>query len=199
MSNVTTGEVRLSYVHLFKPYAAMQGAEPKYSVTCLLPKTDIVTKQALDAAIAEATKKGATDKWNGVIPPILPTPIHDGDGVKADGNPYGPECKGHWVFSLSSDRAIQVIDQQGKQLTEVDVYSGCYGRVVISVYPYAFAGKKGIGFGLGPVLKTRDGEPLGTTMPNAFEAFGIQDPNPFAQAQNTPQTGINPITGLPFN
>lgn len=32
MTNVTTGEVRFSYAHLFKPYAAMQGQEEKYSV-----------------------------------------------------------------------------------------------------------------------------------------------------------------------
>lgn len=31
--NVTTGEVRMSYAHLFKPYAAMQGQEEKFSVT----------------------------------------------------------------------------------------------------------------------------------------------------------------------
>ena len=41
MTNVTTGEVRFSYAHLFKPYAAMQGQEEKYSVTVLVPKTDV--------------------------------------------------------------------------------------------------------------------------------------------------------------
>ena len=40
-TNVTTGKVRLSYAHLFKPYAAMQGQEEKYSVTVLVPKSDI--------------------------------------------------------------------------------------------------------------------------------------------------------------
>ena len=40
-TNVTTGKARLSYVHLFKPYAAMQGQEEKFSVTVLIPKTDV--------------------------------------------------------------------------------------------------------------------------------------------------------------
>ena len=31
LTNVTTGEVRFSYAHLFKPYAAMQGQEEKYN------------------------------------------------------------------------------------------------------------------------------------------------------------------------
>lgn len=43
LTNVTTGEVRLSYVHLFKPYAAMVGQEEKYSCTILVPKTDTTT------------------------------------------------------------------------------------------------------------------------------------------------------------
>ena len=33
LTRVTTGEVRFSYCHLFKPYAAMVGQEEKYSVT----------------------------------------------------------------------------------------------------------------------------------------------------------------------
>ena len=50
MTNVTTGEVRFSYTHLFKPYAAMQGQEEKFSVTVLVPKTDTDTKSRIDAA-----------------------------------------------------------------------------------------------------------------------------------------------------
>ena len=53
-TNVTTGEVRLSYVHLFKPYAAVPGQEEKYSVTVLVPKTDTATTARIDAAIEAA-------------------------------------------------------------------------------------------------------------------------------------------------
>ena len=38
---VLTGEVRLSYANLTTPRAAQQGGEPKYSVTLLIPKTDV--------------------------------------------------------------------------------------------------------------------------------------------------------------
>ena len=41
---LTTGEVRFSYLHVFQPYAQQQGAEPKYSATLLIPKTDVATK-----------------------------------------------------------------------------------------------------------------------------------------------------------
>ena len=56
MTNVTTGEVRLSYAHLFKPYSNIEGQEPKYSVTVLLPKTDTATKGRIDAAIEAGLK-----------------------------------------------------------------------------------------------------------------------------------------------
>ncbi|MDD2401961.1 MAG: DUF2815 family protein, partial [Clostridia bacterium] len=78
---VTTGQVRLSYVHLFTPYAHQPVQDPKYSVTILLPKSDIATKQRIDAAIQAATQQGVNSKWNGVRPPQVKTPIWDGDGV----------------------------------------------------------------------------------------------------------------------
>ena len=43
-TRVMTGKVRLSFVHLFKPYAAEKGQEEKYSCTILVPKTDVQTK-----------------------------------------------------------------------------------------------------------------------------------------------------------
>ena len=49
---VLTGEVRLSYCNLTTPRAAQQGGEPKYSVTLLIPKTDMATKADIDAALA---------------------------------------------------------------------------------------------------------------------------------------------------
>ena len=81
-ASVTTGKVRLSFVHLLKPYAHQPGQEETYSTTILLPKSDVETKARIDAAIEEAKKKGAADKWGGVVPPIVPTPIYDGDGVR---------------------------------------------------------------------------------------------------------------------
>ena len=57
-TNVTTEKARLSYVHLFKPYAAMQGQEEKFSVTVLIPKTDVETMARINAAIEAAKQKG---------------------------------------------------------------------------------------------------------------------------------------------
>ena len=110
-TKVLTGEVRLSYANLTAPRAAQQGGEAKYSVTLLIPKTDVATKANIDSS-AEAAAQDALGKlWNGVRPPVLPVPVHDGDGVRENGTPYGPECKGCWVITASSKNKPQVVHQ----------------------------------------------------------------------------------------
>lgn len=217
-TNVTTGEVRLSYVHLFKPYAAVPGQDEKYSVTVLVPKTDAATKARIDAAIEAAKQKGITGKWNGQCPPIVPVPVYDGDGVRpSDGMPFGPECRGHWVFTASAkqDYPPEVVDAQGNPIVnQSEIYSGMYAYVNVEFFPYLFGGaKKGIGCGLGPVMKRRDGEALGGSAPTAAQAFGTPTQAPQTPAYQTqayvqtPQNyqpgpaasaGVNPITGLPY-
>lgn len=211
LTNVTTGRARLSYVHLFKPYAYQPGQEEKFSVTVLVPKNDVDTKARIDAAIEAAKQKGINEKWNGQCPPIVPTPVYDGDGVRpSDGMPFGPECKGHWVFTASAkeDYPPEVVDKMGNPIiNHSEVYSGIYGRVNVSFFPYAFGGKKGIGCGLGPVQKLEDGEPLGGSAPTAAQVFGAPQPvqttqqayqQPAQQATYMAAPAVNPITGLPY-
>lgn len=212
--NVTTGEARLSYVHLFKPYAYQPGQEEKYQVTVLVPKADAATMQRINAAIEVAKQRGISDKWSGVCPPILSTPVYDGDGVRpSDGMPFGAECRGHWIFTASAKAEYppEVVDKMGNPIiNQSEVYSGMYGRVNVTFFPYMFGGKKGIGCGLGPVQKLRDGEPLGGSMPTAAQAFGASQAaapatpaygaaTPATPGQMTqPNMRVNPITGLPF-
>lgn len=221
LTNVTTGEVRLSYVHLFKPYAAVQGQEEKYSVTVLVPKTDVNTMNRINAAIEAAKQKGIAEKWNGQCPPIVPTPVYDGDGVRpSDGMEFGPECKGHWVFTAGAkaDYPPEVVDSQGNPIiNQSEIYSGMYGKVNVNFYPYSYGGKKGVGcgYGLGPVMKTRDGEALGGSAPTAAQAFGFSQQPQVPGSAATPQAApayvpgaayaqpatpgrINPITGMPM-
>ena len=101
---VLTGEVRLSYANLTTPRAAQQGGEPKYSVTLLIPKTDVATKADIDAAINAAANEALTKVWNGARPPQLATPVWDGDGVRKSGVPFGDECKGCLLYTSPSPR-----------------------------------------------------------------------------------------------
>jgi hypothetical protein len=198
-TNVTTGKVRVSYVHLFKPYAYQPGQEEKFSVTVLVPKTDTATKQRIDDAIEAAKQRGTTEKWNGQCPPVVPTPIYDGDGVRpSDGMAFGPECKGHWVFTANAkaDYPPEIVDERCNPIiNQSEVYSGMYARVNVNFFPYAFGGKKGIGCGLGPVQKVADGESLGGGAMSAVQAFGAPQSAP---QQSQPSGGINPITGQPM-
>lgn len=208
-TNVTTGKVRLSYAHLFKPYAR-PGQEPKYSTTILIPKSDVATKQRIDAAIQAAIEAGVKSKWNGVRPPQIAIPIHDGDGPRpSDGMPFGPECKGHWVMTASSNRQQAVVDLNlNPILDQTQVYSGMYARVNVNFFAYNASGKKGIGCGLGPVQKLEDGEPLGggISVEQAFGSVPYQAPQqapqqpmyqqpmqqPVFQPQGYPQTPVYP-------
>lgn len=212
-TKVLTGEVRLSYVNLTTPRAAQQGGEPKYSATLLIPKTDQATMANINASIQAAYDDGVTKKWGGAHPQpkII---VHDGDGLRPSGLPFGDECKGHWVLTASTKNKPQVvgIDNINCELAPQDIYSGMYARVTINFFPYDTAGSKGVGCGLGNVLKTRDGEPLsgGASAASDFAEVGAavapQQPA-YAPQYAVPQAApaapqqrpaVNPITGQPW-
>lgn len=212
---VLTGECRLSYCNLTTPRAAQQGGEPKYSVTLLIPKTDVATKADIDAAIQAAANEALSKVWNGARPPQLRVPIYDGDGVRPSGVPFGDECKGHWVMTASTKNKPQVvgIDNINCELAPSDIYSGMYARVTIRFFGYSNSGNKGIGCGLGNVMKTRDGEALAGSASASVDFAGVgaapaapaapayQPPAPGPAAATPPwntASGVNPITGQPM-
>ena len=194
LKQAVTGRVRLSFVHLFTPRANKPGDEPKYSTTILLPKSDVATRQRIDAAIQAAIQDGTTTKWGGVRPPQVPAPVHDGDGVRPnDGTPFGDECKGHWVFTASSKQPPQVVDLNlNPIINQTEVYSGMYARVSLRFFPYLNNGKKGIGCGLGNVQKLEDGEPLGGRTTAADDFSGAPGYYPPTRAPVQPQQPLYP-------
>ena len=107
-TKVLTGEVRLSYANLTAPRAAQDGGEPKYSVTLLIPKTDTATKADIDASMKAAYEDGVSKKWGGARPQPKVI-LHDGDGLRPSGLPFGDECKGCWVLTASSKNKPQVV------------------------------------------------------------------------------------------
>lgn len=184
-----TGEVRISYEHLTKPYSN-NGGEPKYSCTLLIPKSDTATYDDIKAAINAAYEQGVKDKWKGSRPQLRFPVIYDGDGTRPSGEPFGGECRGHWVVTASSKQMPQTVHQSNvrTQLSDIDIYSGMYARVTVNFFPYDTGGNRGVGCGLGNVMKTRDGEPL-SGRANAE--------NDFAGLEQT-AASVNPITGMPW-
>lgn len=168
-TEVLTLKCRFSYVNVFSPQESQDGGDPKYSVTLLIPKSDTVTLGKIKAAMAEARENFCKRNGQNALPANPVNTLHDGDGVKPNsGEPYGPECRGHWVLSCNSKQKPLVVDEYGKEIsgprTECTnpgaVYSGCYGRAKINFYGYSNR-RKGIGCGLLGIKKLCDGEPLG--------------------------------------
>ena len=76
------------------------------------------------------------------------------------------------MFTASSKNAPGVVDAAVQPILDPrKVYSGVWGRVNISFFPYNNNGKKGIGCGLNHVQVLRDGEPLVDRV-SAEDAFG---------------------------
>jgi hypothetical protein len=162
-NRVVTGEVRLSYVHVFEPYANDPDQAPKYSTVLIIPKSDKATLNAIRKAAAHAAENGKA-KFGGKVPaPIQKNPattLHDGD-EEADLE-RNPEYEGCYYMSVSSKVQPGIIDRNKMPiLDQQEVYSGCYARVALGAFAYNTSGNKGVSFGLNHVQKLRDGEPLG--------------------------------------
>lgn len=191
---VLTCEARLSYVNLVSPKTNNNdpNGKAKYSVTLLIPKTEIACIEDINSAINAAAQAGLNTKFGGFMPQFQSI-LHDGDDVNTNGVPYGDECKGHYVIAASSTIKPQVVHQSNvkAELAPTDIYSGMYGRVTLRFYPYNTANKKGVGCGLQNVMKTRDGDPLGG---------GTTAANDFADLEQTAAMPAGmPNTGTPMN
>lgn len=178
-----TGVFRASYAYVFEPQVPRDGkGEAKYQVTMLVPKSDTATYQAMQAEISRALQEGVQKVFGGQMPARPKTPLYDGDGVKDSGEPFGEECRGHWVVRASSRNRPAVVDREIRPIIDPSgFYSGCYARATVSFYAFNQNGNRGVGCGLNSIQKIADGEPLsGRTTPE--EDFGG------ANAWNGPST-----------
>lgn len=166
-TRVVTGEVRLSYAHLFEPQS-IQGSKPKYSVSLIIPKSDRETIGKIERAIDAAIEAGI-GKFGGKRPnkAALKLPLRDGD-TERDDEAYA----GCFFVNANSTLPPEVVDQDlNPVLSPAEVYSGCYARVSLSFYAFNTNGNRGIACGLGNVQKLRDGEPLGGGRTSAADDF----------------------------
>jgi len=180
--NMITGRVRLSYCHLLEPAQINGEGEPKYSVSCLVPKTDKETLAAIKGCVDKALEEGKkkNDKF---MSGTVKRPLRDGDAKGEDDEYiYGDDDprRGHYFFNCNAQakRPPQIVDRDGKTLltTEDKIYSGCFARVSVSFYPFDQKGSKGCACGLNNVQKVADGESLGGTKVSALEEFEALEP-----------------------
>ena len=109
MSNtrIVTGTVRLSYVNVFEP-KSINGSEPKYSCSIIIPKTDTKTINAINTAIDAAIQDGI-GKFGGKIPSkaALKLPMRDGD-IEREDEAY----KNSYFINANSKTAPQIVDRK---------------------------------------------------------------------------------------
>lgn len=165
-----TGKVRFSFCFLSKSRTNDRGEE-KFSTTILLPKSDAATLKNFREAEREAAVKkfpGKPEAFYKTIKSVL----HDGDGLRPTGEPFGPECKGHWVFTASTGDRPGCVDENLQPLME-PIKSGDYGRVSVNMYGFDTAGNRGVAAGLNNVQLLERGESLGgrTDAASDFGAF----------------------------
>lgn len=196
---ITPRPVRVSYVHLFQPWAGEGMGTPKYTATLLIPKTDTEMIQQIMQAFEAARQEAAspTGCWKGVVPPQPPMTLYDGDAQKASGDSWGEECKGHYVLRTGSTQAPQVVDQYGKKILDASkVYSGCWCYVSVNMFGYSSNGNRGLSAGLNNVMFAKDDEPFGAVSnPNVDFAQFIQQGQP-AMGMPAPQ-GYAPQMAAP--
>ncbi|MEA4896867.1 MAG: DUF2815 family protein [Christensenellaceae bacterium] len=161
---------RFSFLHCWEP-DSVNGSEPKYSISAIIPKSDTATVNAIKAAI-EVAKKESASKWGGKIPPNLKLPLRDGDIDRPEDKAYA----GCYFLNANSRQAPQVVDSRVETIMDQnEVYSGCYGKISVTFYGYNSNGNRGIAAGLGNIQKLKEGESLGGRAKASEEFDSVQD------------------------
>ena len=175
-TKVITNKVRASFVHVFEP-ASVNGSEPKYSCSFIIPKTDTETIGAIKAAIEQAKQEGVA-KFGGKIPPNLKMPLRDGDIDRPD----DPNYADSYFVNANSKERPGVVDRRRIPITDpLELYSGCYVRAAINFYAFNTNGNKGVACGLQNLQKWCDGEPLNGRVraEDEFDALDAEDDDDF--------------------
>ena len=145
---------RISFANIWEP-KAINGGDEKYSVSCLIPKSDKKTLARIQKAVEAAKEDGKTRKWSGKIPPNLKLPLRDGDIDRPDDDNH-EDC---YFLNASSKDAPQVVDRKvNPVLDPMMVYSGCYCNVSVNLYAFNANGNRGVAAGMGYIQCVRDGE-----------------------------------------
>lgn len=175
---ITGPNTVFSYLNCWEP-KAIQGGNPKYSVSLIIPKSDTRTIQKIKAAIQAAYEEGQSKlKGNGKTVPalsVIKTPLRDGDLERPDDEAY----KNAFFINANSGTAPGIVDADCNPiLNRSEMYSGVRGRASINLYAYNVNGNRGIACGLNNLQKLADGEPLGGKS-RAEDDFATEDDDDF--------------------
>lgn len=191
--SIVSAPFRLAFPEVFKPKAAQEGGNAKYSVTMLFPKDNSPLIPSLNGALAlmairkllfDAVKeKWGEDKskWPASIRAIdfktyvSPNgkdgwPLRDGDLVEWDG--FG----GMFFIRASSQFQPGLVNAKLQPVLDpTEVYGGLICRAQINAYAYDTNGNRGVTLGLNNLQILKDDGTIFGGKQNAadvFDAFG---------------------------
>ena len=175
---ITGPNTTFSYLNCWDP-KAIQGGTPKFSVSLIIPKSDVKTIEKIKAAIQAAYEEGQSKlKGNGKSVPALSTlktPLRDGDLERPDDEAY----KNSYFINANSGTAPGIVDADRNPIIDrYEMYSGVKGRASINLYAYNVNGNRGIACGLNNLQKISDGTPLGGKS-RAEDDFATEDDEDF--------------------
>ncbi len=175
---ITGPRTRWSYANVWDP-KSINGGDPKYSVSLIIPKSDTKTIAKIEAAIQAAYEEGESKlRGNSKTVPalsVLKTPLRDGDRERPDDEAY----KNSYFINANSASKPGIVDaDRNPILDRSEVYSGVYGRASVNFYAFNSNGNKGIACGLNNLQKISDGEPLGGKS-SAEDDFDTDDEDDF--------------------
>ena len=173
---------RISYANIWEP-KSINGGEEKYSVSCLVPKSDKRIISKIRKAVEAAKEDGKTRKWSGKVPPNLKLPLRDGDIDRPDDETY-QDC---YFLNATSKEAPQVVDRRVQPVTDtMKVYSGCYCNVSVNFYAFNANGNRGVAAGLGNIQFVKDGERLSGKVSADADFDALEDDGDGVLGDDTP-------------
>ena len=147
---------RISFANIWEP-KSINGSEEKYSVSCIVPKSDKKTLAKIEKAIEAAKEAGKSKKWGDKIPPNLKLPLRDGDIDRPDDEAY---ANAMFVNATSKD-APQIVDRKVDPILDpMECGSGDYCNVSVNFYGFNANGNRGVAAGLGNIQLIKHGERL---------------------------------------
>jgi hypothetical protein len=173
-----------SYPWLVKPKAALQpGQTEKFDLNLILDPTEIGPLKMLVEKVATAAF--GPSAMTLMAAGKLANPLKDGnlqmrkgaDGVQVPDELYA----GKYFITPRAEKQPLIIGPDNKTVLRPDaIYSGCFCRLMISIYAFPKPGKsipnKGVALGLEAIQFARDGQRIGggpVTAETAAAGFGV--------------------------
>lgn len=153
----------MSYEHVWRPWAGKNPKpedKPKYQFLAMIPNKDHETLDRLQDLIDQAIEEGR-EKWpkqNWSSKKLTIPEIERGD----ERYPGDPVYRDFTLVSFKSVKRPGIIDEDGEEiLDESEIYSGCWVKAEVSIYPYSGPSYYGVGIGLNHIKKVKDDDALG--------------------------------------